>query len=438
MSGGDQTPARYSAASPLTIGLLALLVLVGGFGTWAATSELAGAVIAPGRVEVERNRQVIQHPDGGVVQDIEVSEGDFVEAGEVLLRLESNELLSQLAIVEGQLFEIMARRGRLEAERDGAEEITFDPVLVEAAAGNADARSLMDGQRNLFEARNFSMEREAEQLKKQRDQIGNQIDGMDAQTAALGIQLELIEEELTSQQSLLDRGLAQAARVLALQREKAKLEGSVGELASRRAQGEGRIAEIDLEVLKLDSTRREEAITTLRDLQYRELELAEQRRALLAQIDRLEIRAPVSGVVYGLQVFAPQSVLRPADPVMFLIPQDRPLVIMANVEPTSIDQVHVDQHVVLRFSAFNQRDTPEFFGKVKQVSADAFTEDSNRSSYYRVEIALNDGEIDKLGDNQRLVPGMPVEAFIATAEQTPLDYLIKPFTDYFRRAFRES
>ena len=187
MSGGDQTPARYSAASPLTIGLLALLVLVGGFGTWAATSELAGAVIAPGRVEVERNRQVIQHPDGGVVQDIEVSEGDFVEAGEVLLRLESNELLSQLAIVEGQLFEIMARRGRLEAERDGAEEITFDPVLVEAAAGNADARSLMDGQRNLFEARNFSMEREAEQLKKQRDQIGNQIDGMDAQTAALAI-----------------------------------------------------------------------------------------------------------------------------------------------------------------------------------------------------------------------------------------------------------
>jgi len=438
MTRDSQDGVRFSAASPLTIGFLALFALVGGFGTWAATSELSGAVIAGGRVEVERNRQVIQHPDGGVVEEIAVDEGDFVESGDLLLRLDPTDLTSELAIIEGQLFEIMSRRGRLEAERDDSETVVFDDLLLAAAETNADVAAQMDGQENLFQARIVSLEREIEQLHKQRDQIGNQIDGFDAQTAALETQLELIKEELASQQTLLDRGLAQAARVLSLEREQARLEGQVGELASRKAQAEGRMTEIELEVLKFGSTRREEAITNLRELQYRELGLAEQRRALLAQIQRLEIRAPVSGVVYGLTVFAPRSVLRPADPVLYLIPQDRPLIIMANVEPTAIDQVHVDQHVVLRFSAFDQRNTPEFYGRITQVSADAFTTQDNRASFYRVEIALNDGEIDKLGETQQLLPGMPVEAYISTGAHTPLDYLIKPFTDYFRRAFRES
>lgn len=438
MSTGNDRPRTFSAASPLTIGFLALAALLGGFGTWAVTSELSGAVIAPGRIEVERNRQVIQHPDGGVVEQIAVAEGEFVEAGEVLLSLEAEDLASRLSIIEGQLFELMARRGRLEAERDAREEIAFDDLLLAAAETSPEAASLMEGQHNLFQARNVSMEREIEQLGKRRNQIESQIEGYEAQRAALDVQLKLIEEELTSQQALLDRGLAQAARVLGLQREKAQLDGRMGELAAGKAQAEGRITEIELEILKIGSTRREEAITRLRDLQYRELELAEQRRALLLRIDRLVIRAPVSGIVYGLQVFAPKSVLRPADPVLYLIPQDRPLVIMATVDTTAIDQVHRGQHVVVRFSAFDQRSTPEFYGTVKQVSADAFTEEASRTSYYRVEIALNDGELDKLGENQQLLPGMPVEAYIATTDQTPLDYLLKPFTDYFARAFRET
>ncbi len=430
--------ARWSAASPLTIGFLSLLALVGGFGTWAATSELTGAVIAAGRIEVDSNRQVVQHPDGGLVGAVLVDDGQYVEAEEVLIRLDADALKSELAITEGLLFELMSRRGRLEAERDAADVITFDPLLITAAETHPDAGDLMDGQVRLFEARNDSMAREVEQLNKRRSQIASQIDGYDAQSAALEEQLALIEQELASQQSLLDRGLAQAARVLGLQRDRARLFGSVGELKAGRAQSEGRMTEIDLEVLKLDTRRREEAITRLRDLQYRELELAEQRRSQLQRIARLEIKAPASGIVYGLKVFNTREVIRPAEPVLYIMPQDRPLLIAAQVDPTSIDQVHVTQQVLLRFSAFDQSQMPDFFGTVTQVSPDAFSDQDGLRSYYRVEIQIDENELSKLTGDQTLLPGMPAEAYITTGEQSPLDYLIKPFMVYFSRAFRET
>ncbi len=271
-----------------------------------------------------------------------------------------------------------------------------------------------------------------------RDQITDQIIGIDAQQTALIRQLELIEQELGDQQSLLDRGLAQASRVLSLQREEARLSGTVGELTAQKAQAEGRSTEIDIEILKLDTQRREEAITTLRDFQFRERELAEQRRALMERLDRLVITAPVSGVVYGLRVYAPRSVIRAADPVMYLVPQDRPLVIAAQVLPINIDQLSVDQNVSLRFPALDQRQTPELFGRVVQISADAFQDEGSQVSYYRAEIVLSEGEIDRLPEGVTLIPGMPVEAFIRTADRTPLAYLVKPFTDYFAKAFRES
>ncbi|OWU86350.1 RTX toxin [Oceanicola sp. 22II-s10i] len=437
MTGRDSTN-RWSASSPMAIGLLALFALIGGFGTWAATSELSGAVIAMGRIEVDKNRQVVQHPDGGVIEEVLVEEGQFVEADQVLVRLEAAPLRSELAVVEGQLFELMARRGRLEAEQNGDDAITFDNMLVEVAQTREEARKLMDGQNSLFDARLKSKQSEIDQLGKRREQISSQIGGYDAQIAAIGTQLELIEEELTSQRSLLDRGLAQAARVLALQREEARLRGTLGEVQSARAQSEGRITEIDLAILQIDTTRREEAISQLRELQYRELSQLENRRALLTRIERLDITAPVSGIVYGLQVSARRSVVQPAQQLLYVVPQDRPLIIAAQVDPISIDQIYVGQEAILRFSAFTQRDMPDFYGSVTLVSADAFTDESRLRSFYEIEIRLAEGELDKLQPDQHLLPGMPVEAYVRTGEQSPLDYLIKPMADYFRRAFRES
>lgn len=429
----------WSARRPVMIGFLGLLVLVGGFGTWAVMSNIAGAIIATGRIEVDRNRQIVQHPDGGVVSEILVEEGDTVKVGDTLIRLDSTLLNSQLVITEGQLFELMARRGRLEAERDGRDELEFDPALLWSAGKREQVAELVEGQTRLFHARQESVARETEQLEKQRGQIENQIEGIQAQQSSLARQLALIEKELASQQSLLDRGLAQATTVLNLQRSSAELDGTIGELTASEAQAEGRITEIEIEVLKLGTAQREDAITQLRDLQYRELEMAEQRRSLQEQLDRLDIEAPVSGIVYGMQVHTPRSVIRAADTVLYLVPQDRPLVIAARVEPIHVDQIFVGQEVNLRFSALDQRQTPELFGTVTKLSADAF-EDTNNSqiSYYRAEVVLNEGEQEKLPEGTILLPGMPVESYIRTDDRSPLAYLVKPLADYFTKAFRES
>jgi len=432
-SGGAMSPRR-----PLVLGLIVIAVLFGGVGGWAVFTQIAGAVIASGRIEVEQNRQVVQHIDGGVVDDIRVRDGDVVAEGDVLIRLDGTTLRSERAIIEGQLFELMARRARLEAERDDADAIAFDPWLHELAADRPAVADIMAGQRNLFAARRDSLSREIEQLGKRRAQIESQLDGIGAQQDATTRQLVLLREELADQQTLLASGLAQKSRLLALQREEANLSGRVGELVAARAEAEGRVTEIDIQILSLRNQRREEAITELRDIRTREFELTEQRLALLDRIDRLDIRAPLGGVVYDLRVFAERSVIRPADPLLFIIPQDRPLIITTRIQPTNIDQVYPGQEVSLRFSALASQTTPQVLGTVTQISADAFVDDQRGTSYYTADIVLKPGEIARLPAGTTLLPGMPVEAFLRTDDRTPLAYLLKPLTDYFVKAFRET
>jgi HlyD family secretion protein len=429
---------KWPAGRPLIIGFVCLLVLIGGFGTWAVQTKIAGAVVASGKIEVERNKQVVQHETGGVVEQIFVKEGDTVSAGDVLISLDPQQLDTQILIEEGQFFELVARRGRLEAERDGLDTITFDAELIEAGKQSPEMLELMVGQQNLFDARRASVAQQIEQLGLRRSQIEAQVEGVDAQAKSLRRQLEFIEEELENQQSLRDRGLAKSSAVLSLQREDAKLSGQIGEVVAAKAEALERATEIDIEILKLGTASQEEAITRLRDLRYRELELSEKRRALKAEIDRLEIHAPVSGIIYGLQVQTPRSVLRAAEPLMYLVPQDRPLVIIARVMPTNIDQVSVGQKVNLRMSALDSRETPELTGEVAQISADALEDEVTGMSYYRVEIMLSPGEMAKLAKGTILLPGMPVEAFIRTGDHSPMTYLVKPLADYFTRAFRDS
>jgi HlyD family secretion protein len=274
-------------------------------------------------------------------------------------------------------------------------------------------------------------------MAKQREQIASQIAGIEAQIAATGTQIGLIAEELSAQEQLLAKGLAQVSRVLALKREAASLEGRRGELVAARAQAGERITEIEIAAERLYARRQEEAISTLRDLSFNELDLSERRRALVERIGRLDIRAPVGGVVYGMQVFAPRSVIRAAEPVMFVIPQDRPLVIGARISPLHVDQVQVGQVVRIRFTGLNSRTTPELEATVIQVSADSFA-DEQTGAYFRARMRLKDGELARLPEGAVLVPGMPVEAYFQTVDRTPLEYLVKPVADYFNRAFRES
>ncbi|WP_390625092.1 HlyD family type I secretion periplasmic adaptor subunit [Paracoccus everestensis] len=430
-------PSRWSVRGTLLTGLFAVVVLLGGFTVWAMQSRIAGAVVASGQVEVEQQRQIVQHPDGGVVEDILVKDGQSVEAGQPLIRLDGSLLRTEHAIVEGQYFEILARRGRLEAERGDSGTMQIPQELLTAAEGNDDLQALIAGQRSLFETRRDTLRQSIQQLEKQSEQVRQQVDGIDAQIAALNRQRDLIAEELEDQQSLLDRGLAQASRVLALQREAASLDGQVGELQASRAAAETRQTELDIQRLRLGAERREEAETELRDLGYRELELAERRRGLIEQINRLDIRSPAAGIVYNMQVTTPRSVVRPADPVLYVIPQDRPLVVSARLATINVDEVQAGQPVVLRFSAFSSRTTPEIDGVLGRVSADAMMDEATQMPYYRAEVTIPADQLAKLGD-LALIPGMPVEVFIQTGERSPMAYLMKPLTDYFNRAFRES
>ena len=427
---------RYSARLPLFVGFLALALLVGGVGWWSVQTRIAGAVIASGMIVLESNRQVVQHAEGGTVGEIAARDGDRVKAGDLLIRLDDTLLKSELNVIETQLVEIRARRARLEAERDGKDAIVFPADLLVQAEAAPGAAEQVEGQRSLFVARRDTLEKELGQLAERIAQTGNQIEGAEAQLAALATQEELIREELTDQETLLEKGLVQMQRVTALRREAARLAGEIGRLTSDAAQYRGQIAGLEIEKLKLETARREEAIVTLRDLQFRELELTEQRVGLLERMARLELRAPVSGAVYGSTVFAVKSVIQPAEALMYVIPQDQPLVVSARVEAIHIDQIHVGQDATLRFTAFNQRQTPEIEGRVTDVSADVFTDEVTGINYYRVEVVPDETDLLKL-ESQELLPGMPVEAYLRTDERTPLSYLMKPVTDYFDRAMRE-
>lgn len=428
---------QWSARRPLFWGFLTLALLVGGLGAWSVLTTLAGAIIAPGQIEVSQNHQVVQHPDGGVVTEILVREGAEVAAGAVLMRLDGSALKSELAIVENQLLELTARRAWLEAQSQAATAIRFPEALLSAATLRPKVAEMVEGQQSLFANQAEMMAQAEDQRKIRIRQIESQIEGFAAQQDAIRTQAALVETELATQRDLLYKGLTQAARVSGLERELAQLNGRLGELTSARAEAAGRITEIEIEITALLTQQREQAQAELRDVVASESQLDEHARALTDRITRLEIRSPAAGLVLGLHVTTPQAVIRPADALMFIVPQDRPLLVAARVPVTHIDEVHSGQDVRLVFSSLPSRTTPEVIGKVTLVSADALTDDLTGMSYFRSEVAIDAAALKTLGDAE-VVPGMPVDVFIRTGDRTPLSYLLKPLTDYFCNAFRET
>lgn len=434
------TPVHRSAWSvrgPMGLGLVALFVLVAGFGGWSVSSTLSGAVVASGQIEVDRNRQAIQHPEGGVVAELLVDEGDRVTEGQVLVRLDAAEATTELTVALARLAETGARRARLTAERDGAIAFTFDESLRAFGAVNPNIADVLSGQQNLFAARADTLAREEEQLRGRITQIGTQVDAMRAQEAALEEQIILVAEELSRREDLLDRGSGTVEPVVRLRQELVQLRGQLGQAIAGRAEAAERIIETELAILQITTSRREQAIAELREIRVLEQELSERAANLERRIARLELRAPVAGTIHGLTIFGAGSVLRPADPFAYIVPEGRPLVISARVPAIDVDQVFEGQSVSLRFPAFDQRTMPDVRGRVAQVSADAFVDEASGSSFYRTEITMSDDQAQLLGGHV-LIPGMPVTAFIRTEDRTPLTYLLEPFAAYFSRAMRES
>lgn len=429
-------PLRLSLRKPNMLGFLAICLLLGGFGSWSVLASISSAVMATGELEVAQRRQTVQHVDGGIVKAIHVEDGDQVEAGQTLIELDGTRLRADLAIIEAQYYETLARIARLVGERDEAEALHVPEALRVAATEQPEVAELLAGQEALFEARRTRHQQRVEQLEQRQVQVQSQVAGIDAQISAVEAQLLIARGELAAQAALTEQGLATTARLNALQREVAELAGQLGDLASRRAEALERIAGLSLEIISLGSIRQEEAITQLRELQVTQRELSEQRQVVSDRIGRLEIRAPVSGVVYGLEVNTIGAVLGPAEMLMSIVPQDQPLVVSAQIAATEIDRVFAGQQVTLEFPAFSTRLIQGVGGEIIHISADAFFDDRSRSSHYRVRIRIKDADLKHL-EGRQLVPGMPVVAFAQTGARSPLDYLTRPLADYFRRSFRE-
>jgi HlyD family secretion protein len=426
-----------SFRGPVLLGLAALLALLAGFGLWSTQTRLAGAILAQGQIAGAADRQVVQHPQGGVVTAILVKDGDRVAAGDILLQLDDRALQSELRIVQDRLTELSARAARLTAERDGAPQPDYPPDLLALAATAPDIAAQIDGQTRLFAARRATLTESRDQLQRRIAQIAAEADGISAQRAALETQAALIAEERANQQSLLDKGLVPQSTLLALRREEARLQGQIGELTAALARSRDQMTEVEIQISALLTRQREAAATELRDIGPMVLELTETHRALRERISTLTLRAPAGGIVIGLTVTTPQAVLRAAEPALFIVPQDRPLSITVRIPPLQVDAVAVGQPADLVFSAFPAFDTPRLLGRVTMVSADALADPQTGHAYYLATVELLPGERARLGD-RALLPGMPVEVFLQTGSRTPLAYLLEPFTAYFTRALRES
>jgi HlyD family secretion protein len=429
-----QTPQesirRYTIA-----GVVVVVVLTFGVGVWAATAEIAGALIAPGTVVVESNIKKVQHPTGGVVGELRVRDGDRVKAGDLLVQLDDTVPRANLAIVTKALTELTARKARLSAERDSASTINF-PEELTSRSSDSDVAGAIKAENKLFELRRAARAGQKSQLRERINQAQQEIVGLDAQKAAKEKEVSYIDRELTGVRDLYQKNLVPITRLSQLEREASRLDGERGQLVATMAQARGKIAELELQIIQVDQDLSSEVAKELREIDGKIGEFVERKVSALDQLKRTDIRSPQDGTVFQSTVHTVGGVIPAGEPIMMIVPDADKLTVEARVNPQDIDKVHAGQLAVLRFSAFNSRTTPEISGTVSQVSADVTNDQRMNQSYYTIRIAMTADEVARLG-NVRLVPGMPVEAFVKTGDRTVLSYLMKPLSDQINRAFRE-
>ncbi|MDF2763078.1 MAG: hypothetical protein K0S81_56 [Rhodospirillales bacterium] len=416
-------------------GVLAIALFFGGLGSWAALAPLASAAVAPGLVTVESNRKTVQHLDGGIISELLVRNGDRVARGQVLLRLEDVESRSEFDLLQGRRLALAAQQARLAAERDGAAEIALPPELAKRQA-DPQVAEVIAGQRQILDSRNQLIAGQTAVLEQRIGQYEAEIGSLQAQSASGKAQLRLISEELSGVAELVRKGLEKKSRLLALQREAARLEGMQGDYDGRITRARQGIAEARMEMLNLKRQRNSETVSELRDVEVELADVSERLRVAEARLQRTEIAAPLDGVVLNLRYFTNGGVVEPGAPILDIVPEAESLVIDAQLDPVNIDEVHAGLAAQVRLIAFKQRITPVLSGLVTQVSADVLTDDRSGRPYYAARIEISRAELDRLG-GASLYPGMPVEVIIETGQRTALDYLITPVTDSFAHAFRE-
>ncbi len=432
---------QYAIRKLNLVGCTAVVVALGGFGGWASTADIAGAVIASGTVVVETSAKKVQHLSGGIVGEILVKEGSEVETGQVVMRLDDTLTRATLGVVQSQLDLYVAREARLLAEQDGLGSVAFPEAARNGSTREA-AESAIAGEERLFQARREGREGQRAQLRERIAQIGEEIRGLAAQQQSKDSEIEFIGEQLVGVSELFKKNLVTNERYVQLQRDQARLQGERGQVIADIARSRGKIAETELQILQLDQDFRTDVLKDLRETQAKIAELRERANAASDELKCTDIRAPQAGTVYQLQVHTIGGVIGKGDTVMQIAPRADALIIEAKVAPQDIDQVAVGASVHVRIEAGNRRMTPDLEGKVTVVSPD-LTHESEATpkgvrgqQYYSARVALSEKDLSSIGD-LHLVPGMPAEVYIRTQDRTPLDYLLKPLHEQIARTFRE-
>ncbi len=423
-----------SIRSHLTAAFVVVLALTVGVGSWAAFTEISGAVVAPGTLVVESRVKTIQHKEGGIVRDIHVRDGDYVQAGDLLLVLDNTVTRAEVCSLTKQLESLHAKKLRLKAERDGLAELA-NPAS-EAGATETARSHHEEHQAHLMDARRQSREGRKDQLIDQIDQINRKIEGFEAQRAAKVQEIELVEKELADLEHLLQQQLVQQSRVTALQRNRAQLLGEHGGLTAAIAEANEAISERRVQEIRIDEDFRAETLELLDQVRTEIARLDERKVAAEDRLTRNELRAPKSGYVHALGMHTVGGVIGAGQTVMQIVPGSDVLVVEAPVSPVSIDQLAPGQGATLRFPSFNQRTTPTLAASVQTISPDLVFDETTGQGFYNMRLAIDGDEIARLGDKP-LLPGMPVEVFVKTEDRNVLSYLVKPMTDQIAHALRE-
>jgi HlyD family secretion protein len=435
MTAIETQGAHYSIRQHLIVGLSVVALLAGGLGGWASTAQISGALIAPGAIVVESNVKKVQHPTGGVVGEVRAHDGDVVKAGDVVVRLDDTVTKASLAIVTKNLDGLWARAARLEAEQRGLDKITFPPMLLNRT-DDPDVKAVTASETKLFDVRVNGRIGQKAQLRERITQLNEEIAGLTAQEKAKDQEIALVEKELIGVRDLYDKHLVQLTRLTTLERDAARLSGERAQYIASRAQAKGKITETELQIIQVDKDLVSDVSKDLRETNDKIGEFVERKVTAEDQLRRVDIRAPQDGMVLQSTVHTVGGVITAGDAIMLIVPQADDLQVEAKVNPQDIDKLQVGQKTLLRLSAFNQRTTPELNGAVTRVSPDVTTDQRTGQSYYTIRVSMPPEEVARLGD-VKLIPGMPVEAFVQTGERTLLSYLIKPLSDQLMRAFRE-
>ncbi|MEM8794113.1 MAG: HlyD family type I secretion periplasmic adaptor subunit [Pseudomonadota bacterium] len=432
---GPAVPNDYSRW--VKTGVLCILLVLGTLGGFGIAAPIASAVIAAGNVTVDTNRKNVAHLEGGVVAALHVRNGSHVDAGDVLIELNETRARARISILQAGIDTNVARYTRLAAEAAKLETLEFPSELTDRAEEKA-VTEVIKSETEVFEARRLTIIGQTDILERRVEQLNQQVVGLEAQLEAEQRRKEIIDQEIETLEPLFEKGLISLQRILALRREAVQMEGSIGSIFAEIARSKQAVGETRLQIIQTEKQFQEEVLSELIQTQAQLKDLREQYSAGMDVLERSDMIAPVSGTVVNLDVHSQGAVVRPGATVLEIVPDQDELLIEVQVQPQDVDNVTIHQAATIRMSAFPQRTTPLLHGSVSYVSPDTMLDERTGSTFFNARISVPREELERLGEDKQVNPGMPAEVMIKTGSRTAVDYLLEPIVESMNRAWREN